>query len=169
MHACNSTHAATNQSNESVGQIAQSRKTTASFCRAGFFLRRLTALTLRSAFFQYACDKDMWESEETKILNMRRISGPIGRIWYDVQLMNRTLKFWNLWKRSFLVAFHGNTVKRRVLRYASIIRLALCWSTVLRSFCSAKVPVVCSCSLGNARFLHGHPQQSTGQRSKNIS
>lgn len=39
-------------------------------------------------FFEYACDKNMWHSDDTKILNMRRYLRAIARKWYDVHLMD---------------------------------------------------------------------------------
>lgn len=70
-------------------------------------------------FYEYACEKNGWVSDEQKIRNMRRYLGGIAKAWYEMQLLDEPRACWEHWKTSFLAVFHHNAVEswEAALRY----------------------------------------------------
>lgn len=63
-------------------------------------------------FYQYACEKNTWTSDDDKIKNLRLFLGKTAKSWYELRIMEHADDTWESWRESFLVSFGENAVDR---------------------------------------------------------
>lgn len=62
------------------------------------------------SFYEYACEKNYWTTEDDKKKNMRLFLSGVAKKWYDLQITNFTGS-WQSWKENFLKSFRENPVE----------------------------------------------------------
>lgn len=70
-------------------------------------------------FYEYACDKNFWRSDEDKVKNLRLFLCKMAKSWYELRLLSHADDPWEQWKDSFLTSFQENVVDQwdRAIRF----------------------------------------------------
>lgn len=63
-------------------------------------------------FYQYACEKNKWTSDEDKVKNLRLFLEKMAKAWYELRIMEHAEGTWESWRESFLASFQENAVDR---------------------------------------------------------
>lgn len=63
-------------------------------------------------FYEYASEKNFWNSEQDRIKNMRLFLTGVAKKWFELRLVDHPEESWNDWKASFLTSFKRNPVDR---------------------------------------------------------
>lgn len=63
-------------------------------------------------FFEYACEKNHWTSDDDKIKNLRPFLQKMAKSWYELRILQHATGTWQSWKESFLTSFEENAVDR---------------------------------------------------------
>lgn len=63
-------------------------------------------------FYEYASEKNLWNSEHDRIKNMRLFLTGVAKKWFELRLVDHPEASWNDWKASFLTSFKRNPVDR---------------------------------------------------------
>lgn len=63
-------------------------------------------------FYDYACEKNYWHTDEDKIKNMRLFLEKMAKSWYELRIVEHSGDTWKSWKESFLTSFQLNAVDR---------------------------------------------------------
>lgn len=64
------------------------------------------------SFYEYACDKNRWTTDEDKITNLRLFLKDMAKSWFELRIPNHAKDSWELWKENFLSSFQENAVDR---------------------------------------------------------
>lgn len=78
-------------------------------------------------FYEYACTKNGWVSDDDKITNLRLSLTNMAKSWFEMRVVDDVGETWEQWKQSFLSAFQENAVERwdraifHKYRYGSVL------------------------------------------------
>lgn len=70
-------------------------------------------------FYEYACAKNRWSTDEDKIKNLRLFLTQMAKSWYELRILSHAEDSWDKWRRSFLDSFQECAVDRwdRAIRF----------------------------------------------------
>lgn len=81
------------------------------YVRPEVFDGNSSSATVWLDFYEYACTRNQWTSDEDHIFNMRHFLCGNARKWFDLQIISHANTSWAAWRKSFASAFEMNPVE----------------------------------------------------------